>query len=104
MNKLLLMMPSMLLGISLTAFATTQIITIKEAPVELRQEGEMYVVPEGTTKKYYYYKQAETRYVCTSTQPDTLSGVAAIPLNVRIGTETSQVYCYPSTYFVVPSD
>lgn len=90
---------TLLMGIS---SAVAQIV-VKEEPVVITKQGDYYVVPEGTlpTTEYYTYTDTNTNYVCSYTEPAELTSVQSLPLAVQIGTNTSNVYCYPNTYFTV---
>lgn len=106
MKKVILaMMSIVLLGFGISVIAqtiTTTRIIVKDKPVNLMREGEVYVVPSGTTVPYYYYSDAtNTRYVCTAAEPAELVGVGPVMLDVRMGSQTQQIRCYPETNFVI---
>jgi hypothetical protein len=87
------------LGFSFAAIAQGKII-IKQTPVLLEKQGEVYVAPSGTTTQYYSYTDSGAQYTCT-TVPVDISEVSALPLAVTVNGTTTSVNCYPSTYFVV---
>lgn len=89
-------------GLSVTAAETVTTVTLKETPVEITKDGDVYVVPAGSTATYYYYTVGDARQVCTTAEPAELAGVKFLTLNVRLGGDMTTVRCYPSTYFVTP--
>ena len=89
-----------LLVFSASTVAVTKVV-VKEKPVSLMQQGDVWVVPEGTTSNYYSYTSGSDQYICTRTEPTDLSGVKYVTVNVRTGTAMSEIRCYPSSYFDV---
>lgn len=96
MKKLSLLVTTALLGFSLGASAA---VVITETPIELQKQGNVYMVPTGTTAKYYYYNDDSMRYVCTNETVD-VANVNPITMNVTVGTDIVSTKCYPANYFV----
>ena len=88
-----------LLGVSLNAMAQSKII-IKQSPVMIQKQGEVYVVPAGTTTQYFSYVDSGAQYTCT-TLPVDITEVGALPITVSVNGTVQTVNCYPSNYFVV---
>jgi len=101
MKKVLLSLTTLaLLGTSAAGLAAQ--IVIKETPIVIKREGEVYMVPAGTSGNYYYYTtEDKTEYVCSSVTAPDLADVKFLPLNVSVGTEVREVRCYPSSSFVI---
>lgn len=90
-----------LLGSSAYVLAQSQVV-LKTKPVSLQRQGDIWIVPEGTTSDYYSYSDNGTEYVCTRSEPKELVGVKGSNVKVRMGTSSSDVVCYKSSYFVSP--
>lgn len=77
-------------------------IIIKETPVMLEKQGEVYVVPSGSAVQYYNYvdTSSNTQYICTSLPVD-ITEVGSLPLSVSLNGTMTMVKCYPTSYFVV---
>jgi hypothetical protein len=101
MKKLLLSVSAItLLSIGSLLYADAKVI-LMEKPVILKKEGQMYVVPEGsTTTSYYTYTTdaGELQY-CAVTAPTELMSVNGTLMEVKMDGATKQVKCYPATYF-----
>lgn len=100
-NAILKMLAVSLLAFGLPVIADTVVYTIKETPVTLERQGDVYVVPAGTTVKYYTYTADGTQYVCTSEVPTELSSITPVVVQVRAGEVVAPTKCYPANYFVI---
>lgn len=101
-------MKKLTLGIVLTilmvygynaVFAQAKVI-VKERPVTVMKEGDVYVVPDtAVSARYYTYIDSGTNYICTETTPTELVDVQGSTVYFQISGNKKQVYCYPDTYF-----
>lgn len=78
------------------------VVTLKQKPVNLIKQGETYVVPANPTYDYYTYSSSGTDFICTASPSTELPGITYTSMNIMMGNTSSTIYCYPSTYFVVP--
>lgn len=101
MKKLVLGLCSLAcLSASVTAVAEEKII-VRETPVMIQKQGTTYVVPAGTSARYYTYTDNATQYVCTAEPVNVAGDVNVLNIDLATGTATTAVRCYPNNYFVI---
>lgn len=96
MNKLLNLVPVVLLGVSSLAFADKVIISGE--PIVLEKSGDNYMLPTGTTlpaKAHYYFVTVDgVNKVCYASKQSNLAGAEESTVNVMVDGKVGAWNCY----------
>lgn len=103
MKKLLISLLAVsALGFGFNAIAQNSKVMLKEKPAKMMKQGDMWMVPEGTTTSYFMYTDNGMDYVCSATEPTELVGMNAKTVTVKMTSGPTTVKCYSSSNFMMP--